>query len=342
MKNKGYELLIADKIEMTENYRSGDNIKIPVKYIAFKSEDKIKNLLGEVYTKKRFDNKNTSPKPPKIDENYYYDIIKTNVILDCEDRILDLKRLVFLIEDNLYDIFGNRIDSAEVVTKKTEIKVEENFEDEIIECEFMLLKFDKNVKDENNNVIIEVEGNEKYGEGIISEAFDFDGNTYLKTNFDYLEEFTINFWIKVDGETDKYQSLVSASRDFNNLFNIIRHERDLIFYYDDEKKYEYDIEDDEWTMITIQSNGKIFKNGKLKTTLENIDLSSGNKDFIIGGDWNSDGIVNNFFEGLMSEFGICKKELSEEEIWELYEDKDKVLENETESNEEEKEEKKKE
>ena len=321
-------MLIADKIEMTENYRSGDNIKIPVKYIAFKSGNKIKNLLGEVYTKKQFDDSNTSPEPPKIDENYYYDIIKTNVILDCEDRILDLKRLVFLIEDNLYDIFGNKIDTDEIVPEKVVVEVEDAPDEveEEVECEFMLLKFDKNVKDENGNVIVEVEGNEKYGEGIITEAFDFDGETYLKTNFDELEEFTINFWIKVDGETDEYQSLVSASRDFNNLFNIIRHERDLIFYYDDEKKYEYDIEDDEWTMITVQSNGKIFKNGKLKTSIGKIDLSIGNKDFIIGGDWNADGSVNNFFKGLMAEFGVCKKELSEEEIWELYEEKDKFLE----------------
>jgi len=326
LKNKGLKLLIADKIEYIQNYRSGDNIKIPVKYIAFKSGNKIKNLLGEVYSKKQFTTENESPTPPEIDEDYFYDIIKTNLILDCEDRILDLKKLVFLINDNLYDIFGNKIDEDSITIVSVDEVVETDSEEEEVECEYMLLDFDRTVEDKNGNVEIEVVGNELYDEGIVSEAFSFDGTTYLKTNFEELEEFTINFWIKVDGEIEEYQSIISASRDFNNLLNVIRHESELSIYVEDEEKYEFEIDEDEWTMITLQSNGNIFKNGKVLTNIGMIDLSTGNKDFIIGGDWNDDGSVNNFFEGLMAEFGICKEELSEEQVWELYEEKDKFLE----------------
>jgi hypothetical protein len=307
--------LIADKIQLTDFFRNGNYITFPVAYIAYiDSNGYIRNIKGDVYTKMKSANKITSLKIPEIDPDYYYDIIRTNIILDCKDRIINPKTLVFLVNNTLYDIFGREIKPLlEQEIPKEDIKevIEQDAElvetDEKVECNFIYCPFENSIIDSKNNVAFFINGNESYEEN----AFVFDGNTYLQANKPYLtdnNEWTLMISIKQEQVQDEYQSIICFSKDGENLFNILVEKYDIYVYANEENTFIDDLEDkitSQFNKIVVTSKGDVYINGIFKKNVGEINLTDANWNFILGGDYNTDGSVNNYYIGLVDEFGVC-------------------------------------
>ena len=107
----------SEIIQISDYYRNGKFVKVPLKYIAFIDKNGIiRNSVGDTY--KKMQSKKKIDTLPLLDVDIIptYDIIKTDIILDCKDRIINPKLLVFLINGELYDIWGRLITPQEIET----------------------------------------------------------------------------------------------------------------------------------------------------------------------------------------------------------------------------------
>ena len=315
----------SEIIQISDYYRNGKFVKVPLKYIAFIDKNGIiRNSVGDTY--KKMQSKKKIDTLPLLDVDIIptYDIIKTDIILDCKDRIINPKLLVFLINGELYDIWGRLITPQEIETievedytepetvEVTEEEPEEPEESEnVIECGYIDIDF-IDVKDEKGVLDLYVNGNTLTIEN--DNAFAFDGKTYILTN---KPNFEINKWFfimsfKQPDISDEYMSLVSFSKDGENVLNILTEKYDIFVFTNDELQFIDDIGDNiisKFTEIKIDYKGNIYVNDTLKANVGAIDLSQCNWNFIIGGDYNTDKTVNNYFIGEINKF--CVGEMDE-------------------------------
>ena len=323
-------MLIVENFYLSSIYCSGGHVVIPVPYLAYlDSGGKISNLRGD---RIEFDGLGTPviTSKPTFNEDYYYDSVRVDVVLDCEDRILDMEQLVFLVGDTLYDIFGNSILKAKIEDDDEEYEQEEEPEEVEVEpeeeeepgiydvCNYCFLEFENNLKDYYNNVDFTSDTLFDYSTGLNGKAIKFDGDQYIKSDLSNLTgDWTIAFRFKTSNTTTKYKSLVSFSNNGDNLFNILLQNSEITFFnYSEKKRIAFNAND--WNMIGITSSGDVVYNGEIKDNIGRIDLSSGSFPFIIGGDWNEDRTVNNFYDGDLENFRICKRCLNGEEFEELF------------------------
>jgi len=104
-------MLITDKIVLKDYTINGELIEIPVEFIAYVDKrGYIKNLRGETYSKGKSKIHYKDPAIPDIDWEKQYDKVFLGKLIGCVGEEIDLKNLVFLIGDDLYDIYGRKID----------------------------------------------------------------------------------------------------------------------------------------------------------------------------------------------------------------------------------------
>jgi len=334
--------MFIDKILLEDYYRNNSRVQIPVKYIAFNKNGVITNLRGDTYSKKKIYNNNFIEPFYGTIEDLTYDEVITNFILNCKDYILDPSKLVFLIDDNLYDIFGCPISfeteeiinyentQPEIIDNTTNSETNESTQtiDEIYNndfCSYILLDFNNNINDYYNNVKTKIVGNAQYSNGVENQAFNFDGNTYLLVETNNIENpFTISLWIK-PLLNSAYKCAVSMTRNNENTFNIIIQDNNLLFYYNNKNVYKKSIDTNNFTHFAITSEGKIYINGSYDSDVgSSLDLSNLDTFIGLGADLDSTS-ASNYFEGFIDNFRICKEILTDEQISYLYNNKDKNI-----------------
>jgi len=310
--------LIIDKIRLNKFYINRNYIEVPTEYIAYvNDEGKIKNLRGDFYTKAKAKDAGIEKEMTEVDEDYYYDIVIVDLMLTCDNDIVNPKKFVFLIDNTLYDIFGNEIIPKEIEDveidedkDKETLKVETEAPTEVtIECDISV-DFDSTINVKNGDISFYVDGNENFNNGFV-----FDGSTYLKSNKNTLfDEWTLRLDFTAES-VNEYQSLLCFSTDGSNVFNVLTENEDIFIYANNDiHEISKGIEN---IILIINSNGDVFVNGNLKTNLNKIDLSKCNLSFILGGDYNDDGSVNNLFNGTLKYFGACDRVLTQDELSKL-------------------------
>jgi hypothetical protein len=305
-------MLIVENFFLSSIYSSGGYVTIPVPYLAYLSPDGICNIKGDIIKFTDLESP-TLLTQPDFNEDYFYDSVRVDVILDCQDRILSTEGLVFLVGDTLYDIFGNALLVSEVLTSDVEI-VDSGI---YAVCDYCLLEFENNYRDYYNNINFSSPGILNYSEGLQGRAIEFK-DTYLKSDVVSLtDDWTISFRFNTSDVSTDFKSIISFSNEGDNLFNILLQESQVKIYNIDEKK-SFDFSPNEWCMIAVTSSGNVVYNGEIIDNIGSLDLSSGTFPFILGGDWNEDNTVNNLYDGLLENFRICKKELSSDEFESLY------------------------
>jgi len=327
--------LKIDKIMFDDYYINGKEIILPIKYLAYIDKNGyIRNLKGDIYSKYKINNyKNT-----QLELNYdiYYDILKTDIILNCNYDQIIAKNMIFLVNDELYDICGNTIEfvfqskeqpeeiqqieiQPESQPEEQPEEVQQPIVDNSFECNFSNIIFENNqIIDEKNNIKFYINGNSNFE----SNSFFFDGETFLKSNITKLmEPWTIRISFKAERVIeDSYQSLICFSIDGGNLFNILIKDKDIYVFANNQLIFIDDIGDNiinKFIEIIVNSNGDIFIDRNFIKNIKKIDLSSGNIPFILGGDYNEDGSVNNYYIGRINKFGICNKIVDKNNIKDL-------------------------
>jgi len=330
--------LKIDKIMFDDYYINGKEIILPIKYLAYIDKNGyIRNLKGDIYSKYKINNyKNTEL---KLNYDIYYDIIKTDIILNCNYDQIIAKNMIFLVNDELYDICGNIIEilfpnevqieepeTEEIETEEIEEQPAQTEEtepevqiDNSYECDFSNIIFENNqIVDEKNNINFYINGNSNFE----NNSFFFDGETFLKSNITKLTNpWTIRLSFKQERVIeDSYQSLICFSINGGNLFNILTKDKDIYIYANNQLIFIDDIGNNivnNFNEIIVNSNGDIFIDRNYIKNVKKIDLSSGNIPFILGGDYNEDGSVNNYYIGRINKFGICNKIVDNNNIKDL-------------------------
>lgn len=309
--------LIIDKFRLNDFFINGRYIEFPTAYLAYVDSDgSIKNLKGDTYTKKKTNLNVSSPIKPANEESEYYDIVKVDLILSCEDYIVNPKRFVFLINNTLYDIFGNEIklkkETKDINEINLEIETDPDNDSYNINCEYINIDF---------NGIIDTRGNSKYFvDGNIETdngAFIFDGSTSIRSNITSLQgDWTIRCVFKPVSKNNAFESVLCFSKDGGNVFNILIKDTSVYLYANSGIKNILDLGSNftKYIDIIVTSKGDVFINSKKITNVGKIDLSKCNYGFILGGDYNIDGSINNYFVGTMKYFGVCQFALEEDQI----------------------------
>jgi hypothetical protein len=306
----------CDTIQLDDYYLNKKCVRFPVAYLAYVDKNGfIRNLKGDTYTKLKSNNEVESFKEIKIDNTIpYYDIVKVNLILDCKDRIFDPRKAVFLVDNNLYDIWGRLIEPAleqevevpqieepvETPTEPAETKPVEQEVCNVIDIDFSTLT------DKLGFISLIVKGNKN----IEGDSFIFDGNTYIQTNkpnFEPYDMWELIISFKEPQISENYMSLLCLTKDGENVFNILTEKYDVFVYANNDLHFIDDLGEaitTQFNKIKVTSAGEVYVNGNLKANVGDIDLSQCNWNFIIGGDFNTDGSVNNFYVGEINKFCV--------------------------------------
>ena len=181
--------------------------------------------------------------------------------------------------------------------------------------------FDGNTKDYCGSYNGVVNGTEQYDTGIIGQAFKFDGNTYIQTNFVPKYPITFSFWFKNPND-GKFFGAINANDDGND-WNI-KYDYINFGYYD--VNIDFKPEKDKWYhyVLIIPSNNindiKIYINNKKYNLIiseknKNNKIYSNNNNYLIIG---KDVFHNNYYKGLIDQIRIYNRSLTEEEIQTLY------------------------
>ena len=302
----------SDKIQLNDYYLNRKCVQLPIAYLAYVDKNGlIKNLKGDIYTKMKSNNKIETFKKIEIDNTIpYYDIIKTNLILDCKDRIFDPRRAVFLIDDNLYDIWGRLIEPKHIQENHIEEIPEETIDNtpeepqQTYEPECNIFDVDfVDLKDELNYLNLNVIGNKLF-EG---DLFVFDGSTIIQTDRANLnsENWIMELSFKQENIIDSFMSILCFSKNGDNVFNFLTKKYDIYVFANGQTRFVDDVGErikKEFIKIKITSKGDIYVNDNNKINVGEIDLSECNWNFIIGGDYNTDGSINNYFIGQINKF----------------------------------------
>ena len=164
-------------------------------------------------------------------------------------------------------------------------------------------------------------GNEQYDKGIFGQCAKFDGGSYINIHIDsFPSVITLSFWFK-QGVLDTSHSHAYfhfSKNDENTLMFWQNNNNKKMFFYTNNNpdaalpnKYE----DNQWYHLVVISTGKVFVDGIQVLTINSVNMTQINRNFIIGADRDL-GSINDYLQNgtCVDQVRIFNRALTESEI----------------------------
>ena len=197
-----------------------------------------------------------------------------------------------------------------------------------------LWQLDGNALDTGGNYNGTWSGTEQYDTGVFGQAAKFDGSSYIETPLNSFTPptITISFWLKhgVVSTADQYCVFHFSKNNENTFVFWLRDDNgDSSLYINNTEIYVINQknEDNNWHFYTFTSNGKAFIDGVLYQDFGfNVDMTTINKNFLIGADRDSNAI-NDFVQAntMIDQVRIFNRALIDDEIQILYNEEIKKI-----------------
>ena len=186
--------------------------------------------------------------------------------------------------------------------------------------DLVTLPFNDTMDELSQGLSIIVNGDEEYKGGQFDDAYKTDGNDYLIiNNFKAISsgEMTVSLWVQLDNVSGD-QTIISFSKDDEKTLELLRRDDTLILVQDGVERGDpienIPVHDGVYTNVILDDSGKVWINNSLELdTGYTVDVTSFNKDALIGCGRNTSGGVENYFNGGIDHLRIFDKHLDDEE-----------------------------
>jgi len=193
-------------------------------------------------------------------------------------------------------------------------------------------KFDGNANDLCGNYNGTWHGNEQYDTGKYGQAAKFDGSSYIDIHIDsFPSVLALSFWFKQGAiDTSKNHAYFHFSKDDGNTLVLWQaaDNKKMIFDTNDnvDSSFSDEYEDNQWHHLVVISTGEVFVDGVQVLTINSVDTTQINRNFIIGADRDPSGMNDYLQNGtFVDQVRIFNRALTEDEIHQLYHEDYKIV-----------------